>query len=71
MYTLKKCDFWATISKTYYKEIFENPALTGNVFNIIEKTKEKSRYVSYGFDMSKYPLENTREIYHSFNVLRI
>ncbi len=68
LHSIKRADMWVVTSKTYYKEIFENPALTGNVFNIIEKTKEKSRYVSYGFDMSKYPLENTREIYHNFNI---
>lgn len=68
IHSIKRADMWAVISKTYYKEIFENPSLTENVFNIIEKTKEKSRYVTYGFDTSKFSLENTREIYHSFNI---
>ena len=68
MYTLKKCDFWATISKTYYKEIFENPKLSGNMFKQIEKTKEKSGYVSSAFESYKYPREETRLIYQNFNV---
>lgn len=67
MYTLKKCDFWATTSKTYYKEIYENPKLTGKMFKQIEKSKEKSSYVSFGCDMTKYPRENTRMIYECFN----
>ncbi len=67
MYTLKKCDFWATTSKTYYKEIYENPKLSGKMFKQIEKSKEKSSYVSFGCDMTKYPRENTRMIYECFN----
>lgn len=67
--SIKTSDFWITTSKTYYKELFENPNLTGNLYRTIEKTKNKSGYVSYGFDTSKYPRENTREIYHSFNSL--
>lgn len=67
LHSIKRADMWVVTSKTYYKEIFENPSLTENVFRIIEKTKEKSRYVTYGFDTSKFSLENTREIYHSFN----
>lgn len=68
MYSLKKCDFWATISKTYYKEIFENPKLSGKMFKQIEKTKEKSSYVSCAFESEKYPREETRLIYQNFNV---
>lgn len=67
MYSLKKADFWATISKTYYKEIFENPNLSGNMFKQIEKTKEKSCYVSCGCDLKKYPREETRLVYQCFN----
>lgn len=67
LYTLKKCDFWATTSKTYYKEIFENPQLSGKLFRLIEKSKEKSGYISFGCDLKKYPRENTRMIYECFN----
>lgn len=67
IYTLKKADFWATISKTYYKEIFEKPELSGNMFQYIEKTKNKSSYISIGLNSNKYPLENTRKIYQNFN----
>ncbi len=67
MYTLKKCDYWAVISKTYYKEIFENPKLSGKMFKQIEKSKEKSGYLSIGCDIKKYPREETRMIYECFN----
>lgn len=68
MYTLKKCDFWATTSKTYYKELFDNSEISGKMFNILEKTKNKSSYVSYGCDLQNYPKEDTRAIYQCFNV---
>lgn len=67
-YTLKKSDFWATTSKTYYKEIFENPKLSGKMFKQIEKTKTKSNYISLGCNLNKYPKENTRLIYENFNI---
>ena len=67
MYTLKKADFWATFSKTYYKEIFENPNLSGKMFKQIEKTKEKSSYISLACNLKKYPREETRKIYQCFN----
>lgn len=48
MESLKRADFWAVPSKTYYKEIFENPELSGKMFKRILKTKEKSSYISFG-----------------------
>lgn len=66
-YTIKRADFWATYSKTYYKEIFDKPEICGKMFKQILKTKEKSSYVYYGFNKDEYPLENTNQIYHSFN----
>lgn len=68
MYSLKKADFWATTSKTYYKEVFENPKLSGKMFPLLEKTKDKSSYISYGCDITKYPHENTRKIYEDFSI---
>lgn len=67
-YTLKKCNFWTVTSKSYYKEIFENPKLSGKMFKQLEKTKEKSGYTSYGCSLNKYPKENTRKIYQNFNL---
>lgn len=67
LYSLKRADYWITTSKSYYKEIFENPKLSGMMFKQIEKSKEKSNYTSFGCDLSKYPRENTREVYHCFN----
>lgn len=66
--SLKKANLWATTSKTYYKEIFENPLLSGNLFELIEKTKEKSCCLSYGCNLKKYPTENTRLVYQDFNI---
>lgn len=68
LYSIKRADMWTVNSKTHYKEILENPAMTGDIFRIIEKTKEKSRCTTYGFDTSKYLSENTRDIYHCFNL---
>lgn len=67
IYTLKRADYWVTTSKTYYKEILENPNLSGKMFRYLNRSKEKSTYVSYGCNFNKYPLENTRQIYNCFN----
>lgn len=67
LYTLKRADFWTTTSKTYYKELFENPKLSGSMFKYIEKTKEKSSYTSFGCNLENFPTENTRNIYQCFN----
>lgn len=66
IYTLKKCDYWITTSKTYYNEIMENPKLSGKMYKHILKGKNKSNYVYYGKDMKDFPLES-RKIYESFN----
>ena len=67
IYTLKKCDFWITTSKTYYNEIFENPKLSGKMFRQISKAKLKSGYVYFGKDMKNYPLKS-RKIYESYDL---
>lgn len=67
IYTLKRADFWAVHSKTYYNEIFKNPILSGRMFKFIDKTKEKSNYVSFGCNLSQFERENTRMIYQGFN----
>jgi hypothetical protein len=68
IYTIKHANWWVTTSKTYYKDIFENQNLSGKMFKLLEKTKNKSSYVSYGINLNNYPKENTREIYHEFNI---
>lgn len=67
MYTLKRADKWVTISKTYYKEIFESPNLSGKMYKQIIKTKEKSTYIGFGIKTDKYTLEDTGKIYQAFN----
>lgn len=66
-YTLKKCDYWVTTSETYYKEIFEQPKLSGKLYKQIEKSKNKSSYISIGCDLEKFPSEDTKLIYQCFN----
>ena len=61
MYTLKRADFWAVPSKTYYDEIFANPLLSGKMFNRIEKTKDKSTWLSFGTEIKE------EKIYQEFN----
>ncbi len=60
-YTLKKADFWAVISRTYYNDIFKSQELSGKIYNRIIKTKNKSDYVSYGCAVG------TELIYQQFN----
>lgn len=67
--SIKYSDFWTTISKTYYQEIFKNLNLTNFLTKYIEKSKEKSDYIDFGNEVEKYPLENTRNIYNEFNQL--
>ena len=45
-FTLKKVDFWATISKSYYNSLFENYEF--DLQNRIKQTKLKSGYVGLG-----------------------
>lgn len=47
-HTLKRADFWAVPSESYYKEIFENPQLSGKMFPLIKKNKDKSTWFSFG-----------------------
>lgn len=67
-YTLKKTDLWAVISKTYYKAILQNPQLSGEMYNRILKTKQKSSYVSYGCSINpaklymQFTSDNFRDI---------
>lgn len=65
--SLKKADLWATYSKSYFKEIYENPIVSRNLLKILEKKKENGRYISFGCNFEKYPLENTRSVYQNFN----
>ncbi len=62
-YSLKRADFWVTTSKTYYKELFENPNLSGKMTRLINKTKVKSGYVSYG-----YSPETEGKVYQNFDI---
>ena len=66
--SIRRADFWITISKSYYKNLFENPKLAGGIFKYIEKTKEKSNYISFGLNTEKYNLEQTRQVYNNYNI---
>lgn len=66
--SIKKADSWGTVSKTYYREIFQRPELSGKMYPRIEKTKSKSSYISFGCTIPKVRLyqpfnsENFREL---------
>ena len=66
--SIKKSDYWAVLSKTYYEEIFDKPEISGCMYETILSSKDKSRYLSFGLNSNKYPLENTRELYQGFNL---
>ena len=53
-FTLKKTDFWAVISKSYYKEIFENSCM--DLKTRINQTKSKSGFVNLGIGEIKTKL---------------
>ena len=53
-FTLKKTDFWAVISESYYKEIFENPCV--DLKTRINQTKSKSGFVNLGIGEIKTKL---------------
>lgn len=65
--TLKRADFWTVVSETYYKEVFENPQISGNMYLQIIKTKEKSDYISCGINTDKYRLKSPKDTYYPFN----
>ena len=48
LHTLKRVNFWTTISKTYYNEVYNNPKLSGSIYPRLIKTKDKSDFTSYG-----------------------
>ena len=57
--TVKKTDFLAVVSKTYYEAINAEPELSGRLFKKLKQTK--SGYVSYGVNLPQYL------IYQPFN----
>jgi len=66
-YTIKKADFWAVNSKTYYKEIFESPKITGKIASVLEEKKENSSYVLSGFNLYENKREEGNSVYQSFS----
>lgn len=68
IYTLKCANYWITISNSYYNDIFNNPKLSGKMFPYIIKTKEKSDFVSFGFNTDKYGFNAPQEVYQAFDI---
>ena len=66
LYTIKNVDFWAVYSKSYYKEIFDKPEITGSFNQITEKTKNRSFYLPYCCDLSAY--NDEKPVYQKFTV---
>lgn len=50
-FTLKKVDFWALTSETYYDSVFKTPELAGGISDYLEKTKLKSDFVKVCADI--------------------
>ncbi len=83
--TLKKADFWAVKSKTYYNEIFDNSELTGTMYDAVLKTKNNSGFVIdkkdvkdfdivFPFDVSNFreeKIKNKKYLLKEFNKDRI
>lgn len=69
-FTIKKVDFWVTISKTYYDEIFANKEIAGCLSKKIEQTKLKSDFINIGYNFSKTKLYQPFDI-NNFRELRI
>ncbi len=65
--TIKRADYWAVFSKTYYNEIFENPKITGSIYPLLEKYKNKGSYISYGSNLTGYSREEGRQLYQTFD----
>ena len=67
-FTLKKADFWAAISKSYYDDIFENKEICGCLAKRIEQTKSKSTYLLVGYKIPRiklyqpFDVDNFREL---------
>ena len=67
-FTLKKADFWTTISKSYYDDIFENKEICGCLAKRIEQTKSKSTYLLIGYEAPRiklyqpFDVDNFREL---------
>ena len=67
-FTFKKADFWATISKSYYDDIFENKEICGCLAKRIEQTKSKSTYLLVGYETPRiklyqpFDIDNFREL---------
>ena len=57
--SLKKCNFWIVLSKTYYDAIFEDKTIAGCLYQEITDTKTKSDFVSFGTDFTEGSIHET------------
>ncbi len=60
-YSIKKADFWSTVSKTYYQDIYQRPEFFGKIERQLLETKSKSSYVSFGCQIPQ------EKLYQAFN----
>ncbi len=67
LHTLKRANYWVTTSETYYTEVLNNPKYSGLMYPEIVNTKEKSDFVSFGINSSKYGFNVPNDIYQAFN----
>ena len=59
--SIKRSDYWSAISKTYYKNLFENSILPDILTKQLIKTMDKSGYVSLGLRTVAYLSEENQE----------
>ena len=58
-YSIKKSDFWAVPSKTYYDTLItSNSNLSDKLNDLIVQTQDKSSYISYGHHIKDFPIIN-------------
>ncbi|MCQ2739565.1 MAG: hypothetical protein MJ237_04985 [bacterium] len=65
--SIKHCDYWAVISKTYYGELYQEFNMPSAIARNLNKTSEKSTYVSLGYDYKNYPTQKGLQIYNNFD----
>ena len=65
--SIKRSDYWAVISKTYYKNLFESSIVPEIITRLLIKTMDKSGYVSLGLQKDSYSTEEGKNVYKHFN----
>ena len=65
--SLKKADFWAVFSKTYYKSLSGEAVAPEAITKQIAKSSEKSSCIDLGFDSKLYSSEDKNSVHLPFD----